>query len=373
MTGGRPGTAPDAHATLRHGGGTGRPEGACVVTERWIGLELRHLLTLQAIAEEGSFKAAAGRLGYTPSAVSQQIAALERVVGVQVIAREQGRQALGLTEAGKILLRHLRPIHAHLDAARSDIDALASGFVGTLRVGAFESVGARLLPEVVARFHERYPQIHVEVVEALSELDHMRSVEQRVLDLAFTLVPLPPGRFATRGVLEDPWVLVVQSGSALEEQARAVSDLPALARLPLVCFRAPRAIEGMLACFGDAGLDPNVVLQSDYNDAVQEAAAAGRGVAIMPRLCVNPSDERTAIVELDGLVPPREIAVAWHGERSSSEALGAFVELSAAVGSRLQGLGPARPRLELAPPSASTSVPAVEDGGGGSLRASAAP
>ncbi|MBA3561361.1 MAG: LysR family transcriptional regulator [Actinobacteria bacterium] len=64
------------------------------MTDQWIGLELRHLTALQAIAETGSFKGAAGRLGYTPSAISQQIAGLERIVGTQVIAREHGRKAL---------------------------------------------------------------------------------------------------------------------------------------------------------------------------------------------------------------------------------------------------------------------------------------
>jgi molybdate transport repressor ModE-like protein len=71
-------------------------------SSRWFALDLRHLATLQAIAREGSFKAAALALGYTPSAVSQQVASLERIVGRQVIEREQGRQALGLTEAGRI-------------------------------------------------------------------------------------------------------------------------------------------------------------------------------------------------------------------------------------------------------------------------------
>ena len=343
------------------------------MTERWVGLELRHLLTLQAIAEEGSFKAAARALGYTPSAVSQQIAALERVVGVQVIAREQGRQALGLTEAGKIVLRRLMPIHAHLDAARRDIDALASGFVGTLRVGAFESVGTRVLPEVVSRFHEVYPQILVEVVEALSELDHMRSVDQRVLDLAFTLLPLPPGRFETRAVLRDPWVLVVEAGSALAEQlARGVRDLEALGALPLVCFRAPRAIDAVLERFREAGVEPTIVLRSDYNDAVQEAAASGRGVALLPRLCVNTSDERTTIVELGDLVPPREIAVAWHGDRDVSEAIEAFVELSVDVCARIVGAisVPPERRLELAQGSPERASAA---GGGDPLRVSAVP
>jgi len=305
------------------------------MSDRWVGLDFRHLLTLRAIAEEGSFKAAARTLGYTPSAVSQQIAGLERVVGTQLIAREHGRQAFGLTEAGTILLGHLAAIEARLGAAKADIDALAGGDAGRLRVGAYESVGARLLPELTARFQERYPRIRIEVEEALSDLDHLRSLERGSLDVAFTLLPLPPGSFHTRAVLLDPWVLVAQAGSRLAAAPRPTLDLETVGRLPLVTFRAPRSIDDALDRFREAGVDPNIVLRSDYNDAVQEFAAAGRGVALMPRLAVNARDERTAIVELDGLIPPREIALAWHADRAGSEQLETFVALAAELCSGL--------------------------------------
>ena len=307
------------------------------MSDRWVGLDFRHLLTLRAIADEGSFKAAARALGYTPSAVSQQIASLERVVGTQLIAREHGRQAFGLTEAGAILLRHLAAIEARLGAAKADIDALASGAGATFRVGAYESVGARLLPELVARFQERYPGIRVEVEEALSDLDHLQALERGSLDVAFSLLPLPAGAFHARAVLRDPWVLVTQAGSRLAASPRPALDLAAVGRLPLVTFRAPRSIDDALDRFREAGIEPNVVLRSDYNDAVQEFAAAGRGVALMPRLAVNPRDERTTIVDLGGLIPPREIALAWHGDRARSEPLETFVELAVELCSRLAG------------------------------------
>jgi molybdate transport repressor ModE-like protein len=307
------------------------------MTDRWLGLDLRHLLTLKAIADEGSFKAAARALGYTPSAVSQQIASLERVVGTQLIAREHGRQAFGLTEAGAILLRHLAAIEARLGAAKADIDAIAAGPGSVLRVGAYESVRARLLPEVVARFQERCPGTRVEVEEALSDLDHLQAIERGSLDVAFTLLPLPAGPFHARAVLRDPWVLVVQAGSQLTASPRPALELAAVGRLPLVTFRAPRSIDDALDGFRKAGIEPNVVLRSDYNDAVQELAASGRGVALMPRLAVNPRDERTAIVDLDGLIAPREIALAWHGDRVRSEPLDTFVDLAVETCSRLEG------------------------------------
>jgi molybdate transport repressor ModE-like protein len=305
------------------------------VSSRWLALDLRHLATLQAIANEGSFKAAALSLGYTPSAVSQQIAALERIVGTQVIEREQGRQAIGLTEAGQILLRHFAPIDAHLGAAQADIEALAQGSLGTLRVGAFESILTRLLPDVVARFVRQLPEVRLDVHETLTDLEHVSRVERGELDLTFTLLPVPSGPFETRVVLRDPWVLVVQADSELASRAPETFGLEAIAELPLVCFRASRALGAVPSTFRDAGLEPRFASRSDYNEAVQELVAAGRGVGLMPRLCVNPRDERTEIVEIGGVFPPREIVLAWHRDRSENGGVAAFVALAQEVGAQL--------------------------------------
>jgi DNA-binding transcriptional LysR family regulator len=179
----------------------------------WIGLEFRHLAALRAIADEGSFKGAARLLGYTPSAISQQIASLERIVGTEVVAREQGRKALGPTEAGRILLSHLDAIVARLHAAKVDVEKLERGTAGHMRIGAYESVGVRILPEVMRRFLESHPKMRIEVVDASIDLDLLRSLERGVLDLAFTTPPIPAGPFESRTVLYDPWVLVAQKGS----------------------------------------------------------------------------------------------------------------------------------------------------------------
>src|SRR4051812_40211153 len=119
-------------------------------TDRWLGVELRHLAALQAVAQAGSFGRAAQRLGYTQSAVSQQIAALERVVGERLIERPGGPRPVTLTEAGRLLLAHADAIVARLKAAQADMAALREGEAGTLRVGTFQSVGARVLPAVMA-------------------------------------------------------------------------------------------------------------------------------------------------------------------------------------------------------------------------------
>ena len=118
--------------------------------DRWLGLDLRHLIALKAIADEGSFGKAAEKLGYTQSAISQQIAALERIVGLRLIERPGGPRPISLTEAGQILLRHADAIQARLLAAKADMSALEAGDAGRLRVGTFQSVGAKIIPRSFA-------------------------------------------------------------------------------------------------------------------------------------------------------------------------------------------------------------------------------
>src|SRR5918996_4364908 len=114
--------------------------------DRWLGVELRHLAALKAVAEERAFGRAARRLGYTQSAVSQQIATLERAVGERLLERPGGPRPVSLTEAGRLLLRHAEAIVARLDAARADLAALSAGEAGTLRVGTYQSIGQRIVP-----------------------------------------------------------------------------------------------------------------------------------------------------------------------------------------------------------------------------------
>src|SRR5271170_5530703 len=104
----------------------------------WLGVEMRHLAALEAVETEGSFGRAAIKLGYTQSAVSQQIATLERIVGEKLIERPGGPRPVALTEAGRLLLRHARAIVARLQAARADLGALAAGEAGSLHVGIFQ-------------------------------------------------------------------------------------------------------------------------------------------------------------------------------------------------------------------------------------------
>src|SRR5262245_61997884 len=133
--------------------------------DQWLGVELRHLAALEAVAAEGSFGRAAHRLGYTQSAVSQQIAQLEKLVGATLIERPG---AARLTDAGRLLPRHAAAIVARLHAAQADMAAYLEGEAGPLRVGILQSVGARLLPGLIQRYKRDFPRVSVQVREGSS-------------------------------------------------------------------------------------------------------------------------------------------------------------------------------------------------------------
>ncbi|MDX6591410.1 MAG: hypothetical protein QOJ13_606 [Gaiellales bacterium] len=296
--------------------------------DRWLGVELRHLAALQAVAEEGSFGRAAIRLGYTQSAVSQQIATLERLVGERLVERPGGPRPISLTEAGSVLLRHAEGIVARLRAAQADLAALAEGAAGSLRVGTYQSVGARVLPEVIRRFSSSHPLVDVTLSEA-EDATLLRKIEEGELDLAFIHLPLPDGPFEAIELLRDPYVLVARKDSPI-----ATGPPPTLrdvGELPLISFRTCSNGHQLEAHLKLRGMTPDVVFRSDDNGTMQGMVAAGVGVALMPLLAVDAADPRVSVIDMSGRIPPRLIGIAWHRDRVRSTAARSFVDLAGDV------------------------------------------
>jgi DNA-binding transcriptional LysR family regulator len=293
--------------------------------DHWLGIELRHLAALQAVAEQGSFRAAADRLGYSQSAVSQQIATLERVVGAKLIERPGGPRKVFLTEAGSLVLGHAEAIVARLKAAQADTEAMGAGGLGRLRVGTYQSVGERILPALVPRFQSGRPGVEMSLIESGSDDELLAHVERGELDLAFALLPLPAGPFAFAEVMHDPWMLLVPADSPLAKRDEPVS-LEEVANLPLIGARLHRCRMHVDAHFRACGLEPRYVFRSDENGTVHGLVAAGIGVGIVPRLAVDPRDERVVALQLESNLPPRAIALAWHRDRYRSPAAEAFVD-----------------------------------------------
>jgi DNA-binding transcriptional LysR family regulator len=291
--------------------------------DRWLGVELRHLAALQALADEGSFGRAAERLGYTQSAVSQQIATLERIVGERLVERPGGPRPISLTEAGRLLLHHAQSIVARLQAAHADLDALRAGEAGTLRIGTFQSAGARLLPEIMRRYRERWPDVEIGLDE-LEDDETPVAIERGEIDVGFVLLPVEDAPVEATELLRDPHVLIVAAGSPLARGRRPT--LQQIADEPLVGFRDSHAVSQMVAGFRAEGIEPHWAYRSNDNPTIQGLVAAGIGVAVMPRLTVDIADPRIAVVDLPPGFPSRVVAIARHRDRYYSPAARAFIE-----------------------------------------------
>jgi DNA-binding transcriptional LysR family regulator len=300
--------------------------------DRWLGVELRHLAALEAVASEGRFGRAAERLGYTQSAVSQQIATLERIVGEQLVERPGGPRPVSLTEAGRVLLRHAEAIVSRLQAAQADLAALAAGESGALRVGTFQSVGAKILPEVLRRFREARPAVEIELQESHLTRELAAAVERGELDLAFVQLPLDADLLALETVelLRDEYVLVTALDSPLAAGRRPT--LREIADQPLIGYRNCLATEIVVDQLRATGREPHFVFRSDENGVVQGLAGTGIGVALVPRLAVDENDDTVRIVELGPKIAPRVVGIARHRDRHHSAAALAFVETALAVG-----------------------------------------
>src|SRR5918999_747294 len=144
-------------------------------------LDVRRMRVLREVAVRGSFSGAAEALSFTQSAVSQQIAALEREAGAVLVQRSA--RGVRLTEAGEALVRHAEAIMARLAEAESELEAIAGLRGGRLRMAAFESAGATLMPLAIAAFRQRHPAVELSMTLGEPE-DTVPALKSGEVDLA---------------------------------------------------------------------------------------------------------------------------------------------------------------------------------------------
>src|SRR3712207_619554 len=144
-------------------------------------LDVKRLRVLREVAAQGSFSAAAQKLGYTQSAVSQQIAALEREAEATLI--ERNPRGIRLTDAGEALVRHADKILARLAEAEAELEAIAGLRGGRLRLATFPTAGATLVPRAIREFSQRHPGVELTLAEA-DPIDSLPMLRGGELDLA---------------------------------------------------------------------------------------------------------------------------------------------------------------------------------------------
>ncbi|NLT04884.1 MAG: LysR family transcriptional regulator [Solirubrobacterales bacterium] len=280
--------------------------------DSWLGVELRYLLALATIDRTGSFRAAADELGYVQSAVSQQIARLEDVVGTRLVERSPGRGKVWLTPAGRTLLGHAEAIIARLAAAKVDVERALGNGDRVLSVGLNESAATLLLPGALALMGQRDPSRRLAVSELGGWEEARDKVASGALDLAVGHLPIGPGPFEQVELYSSPCVLVVAADSPLTRQ-RQPPALEELAAMTLIEHPGWRFAPRLRTILEATGRTPRFAASSNLNGAVLALAAAGTGAAVMPAHAIPdaPGDDIVTI-DLSGILPPARVAAFWH-------------------------------------------------------------
>ncbi|MEU1281436.1 LysR family transcriptional regulator [Streptomyces sp. NPDC005805] len=293
------------------------------------------LAALVAVAEDGSITRAAGRLGYTAPALSQQLAKLEREAGAPLLVRHH--RGTRLTPAGELLAERARRVLDELDRARQELAVVAGLSGGRLRVGTFTTVGVHLLPPVLSAFRRAHPDVELAVAE-YEPPRGVAAVARGDADLALThtyepaeAAAVPPG-VVLEPLLVEELVLITAAGHAL---ADGTGRLPvsALAGQPLISS-APshpprRGVEGALTA---AGARSAVECESPGYALVCSLVSAGIGVAVVPEMVAAMSAAPVQSRRLEPAAFRRTISVAHRGVESGAAARSLRALLRASFG-----------------------------------------
>ncbi|ADB32537.1 transcriptional regulator, LysR family [Kribbella flavida DSM 17836] len=281
-------------------------------------LDVRRLRLLRDLAHLGTIAAVAEAHSYTPPAVSQQLAVLEREAGMPLLERT-GRRVV-LTPAGELLVRHAEKVLSALEEASSALTAVRGRLSGPLRIGAFPTAVRSLLPDALVSLGHDHPGLELSVTE-LDPVDAPAALRERRIDVAlvndYDVQPAAPdAAVATEPLLEEIVFLAVRDGSRI----RSIEDAegcPWIAGTPgTACHTVT-----LHAC-GSAGYRPVVRHTADDFDAVLALVAAGLGVSLVPELATG---HPPAGVRLVPLSIRRRTGIACRSGAASHPAVAAFV------------------------------------------------
>jgi molybdate transport repressor ModE-like protein len=273
-------------------------------------IDMQRLRVLREVAEHGSFSKAAAALLLTPSAVSQQIAALERSLGTTVV--ERGARGAVLTEPGKLLVETADVVIAELQSTQEQIGRMARGRTDRLTVATFASGGQRLLPAALTRFSARHPGVEFDVFEYDPE-ESIPMVRSGKADLALAFHfdgPPPVGEPDRSGlewtpVMDDPmWIVLPRHHRLAGRDSIALAELGGQ-RWVQGCVKINEILDGYARL---AGIETQVSCNTTDYTFAQALIAAGVGIGLVPEVALTPSEQLVAI-PLERPRPSRFIGV----------------------------------------------------------------
>jgi DNA-binding transcriptional LysR family regulator len=288
-------------------------------------LDVRRLQALRAVIAGGSVTAAARNLGYTPSAVSQQVGSLERQTGMVLLERV-GR-GVQPTAAGRLLAEHAGIIAKHVADAEAALADLKAGRTGRLAICYFASAGAALMPPALAWLRRHHPDIQVSL-NLIDPEDPLPAVQRREADLALVVGHRDDSRDGVRleHLVDDPYRAVLPAGHPLAE--REVLDLADLADEPWIsnAWRGGPCVTPVLDACAAAGFTPRFAVDGEDFSTAQAFVAAGLGVSLIPQLGLTTVHPAVAVRPVRNPEPIRTISAAIRETSAAQPALQGFLD-----------------------------------------------
>jgi LysR family hydrogen peroxide-inducible transcriptional activator len=269
-------------------------------------MDLRQLQALVAVAEQGTFSAAADALATVQSNVSAHIARLEKELGATLVDRSAGR----LTEEGQAVVERARRIEAELEAIVAEVASMRSEVTGRVRVGIIGTTARWLVPKLLDEMGRRHPGVSMEIVDATSTSLEPQLVNGR-LDLAVVNLPLPSPELTTAPLFDEDLLLFVPAGSPIARSAHEEVALETLADVELLLPPRGTSFRDLLdAAARKVGVVLVAKAELDGLRLIASLVISGQGAAILPSTAVPVHLQgQTCPIAVRGL-PRREVGVA---------------------------------------------------------------
>jgi LysR family hydrogen peroxide-inducible transcriptional activator len=298
-------------------------------------MELNQLRYFLAVAEAGNFTRAAERSHLSQPSLSQQIINLERELGHKLFHR-LGRRAV-LTEAGQVFLDRARRIVLEVEDA-SKVLKDSPTLERRIKVGTVQTLAPYLLPRLLERCRESYPNLSVNTHEDFRP-DLVRGVVDGDLDLAIVPQPVKDPRISVEFLFTEPLLLVVGRNHPLAAKPTITASDLAEESFVLLGHSSTLAMEIERFC-GDHNFVPRLGHRCSQTATVKDLVALGTGVSILPRIAFKPEDKKTLVYrELSGRAPTREVVVIRHLQRYQTMGAEQFLKVLRATVADLVAAG----------------------------------
>lgn len=268
------------------------------------------VLLLANVARFGTMTRAAEAVGYSVSAISQQIRKLELEAGQPLLHRHS--RGILLTDAGQAVVNHAEQIHGHLKSLQDSLDDIAGVRAGSLRMGTFPTAGSSLLPVAISRFRGEHPGVDLTVrsfrLLSLISMLNSRDISMSLLwEYKWSHLELP--EMDLLYLMDDPTDLVVAATHRLASR-ESVEVAELLDELWVVRADRHPMIEAIIQASNHVGFQPKVAYEANDYQEVQAMVAVGVGISLVPRLALTVLRNDVRVIPISGDVPRRRILLA---------------------------------------------------------------